>query len=366
MKVLFLILIIVHALIHILAFLKAFDLAELKEFTSPVSKPMGLIWLLTLVLLTLTAILFLINHPNWWIWGIIGAVLSQILIFQFWSEAKFGSIPNLVIILVSIVGYAQSNFEKMVNQEIAFIKKESSIQDKKTITSEMIVDLPYPIKNWLEKSGVVGKPSMGIVQMEQVFEIKLKPEQHEWFKADTEQSISSYPPAFVWKADLNIMRFLSTTGRDKFINGEGEMLFKILSIFPVANDGNNPKINEAALQRFLGEIVWIPTAALEDYITWEAIDNQSAKATITFKGTTGSGVFTFSDNGELEQFSAFRYMGSGPEAKRVEWVVKALETKEFNGVKIPVLCNATWRLDSGDWTWAQFEVKKYNFDPGIR
>lgn len=361
MKVLFLILIFLHALIHILAFLKAFDLAELKDFTSPVSKPMGLIWLLTLVLLILSSILMMINHPNWWIWGSIGAVLSQILIFQFWSEAKFGSIPNLIIILVSIVAYAQTNFEDMVSKEVAFIQKEYGIIDNKTITKEMITDLPYPVKNWLEKSGVVGKPVMRIVEMEQAFEIKLKPEQNDWFYADAEQYISSYPPAFVWKADLKIMRFLSTIGRDKFIDGKGEMLFKILSIFPVAQDGNNPQINEAALQRFLGEIVWIPTAALEDYITWEAVDHRSAKGTMNFNGTTGSGIFTFNDHGELEQFSALRYMGSGPEAKKIEWVVKVLETKVFNGIKIPVRCNATWRLDEGDWTWSQFEVKKYKF-----
>ncbi|WP_373523371.1 DUF6544 family protein, partial [Aquiflexum sp.] len=164
-------------------------------------------------------------------------------------------------------------------------------------------------------------------------------------------------------ADMKIMRFINTLGRDKFIDGEGEMLFKILSIFPVAKDGYNPQINEAALQRFLGEIVWIPTAALEDYITWEALDHQSAKATITFKGTTGSGIFTFKENGEFEKFSALRYMGSGPEAHRIEWVVKALETKEINGIKIPVKCDATWRLESGDWTWAQIEVKKFNFGP---
>jgi hypothetical protein len=361
MKALFLILIILHALIHLLAFLKAFDLAELKEFTSPVSKPMGLIWLLTLVLLILASILFMINHPNWWIWGIIGAVISQILIFQFWQEAKFGSIPNLIIIAISILSYAQSGFDKMINKEIAFIQKESSIADNKIITKEMVEELPYPVKNWLEKSGVVGKPALKIVQMEQAFEIKLRPEQNDWFYADAEQYISSFPPAFVWKADMKIMHFLSTTGRDKFIDGEGEMLFKILSVFPVANDGYNPQINEAALQRFLGEIVWIPSAALEEYINWEAIDQRSSKGTMTYKGTTGSGVFTFNEKGELEQFSALRYMGSGVDAKKTEWVVKVLETKEIKGIKIPVRCDATWRLDNGDWTWSQFQVKKYNF-----
>jgi hypothetical protein len=289
--------------------------------------------------------------------------LSQILIFLFWQEAKFGSIPNVVILLVTIVAFAHSNFETKIQKEVAFILKESQIHNRNIITAEMLVDLPYPVRNWLEKSGIVGKPAIRTTYMEQVFEMKLKPEQKKWFRAEAEQYFSSYPPAFVWKADMQIVPLLGAFGRDKFIEGEGEMLFKILSLFPVANDGYNPQVNESALQRFLGEIIWMPSAALEDYIEWEMIDGNSAKATLSYKGTTGSGVFTFSDSGDLEKFTAMRYMGSGPEAKRMEWFVSALETKEMHGIRIPVRCSATWRLETGDWTWAKFEVKNYSFEP---
>lgn len=362
MRVVFLIIIVLHALIHTMAFVRAFDLAELKDFTNPVSKPLGLVWLSAFLILIVAAILFLTKNPYWWICGSIGAVLSQILIFLFWQEAKFGTLPNVIILLVAIVAFAQFNFEKKIQKEVAFILKESTTKSPKIITAEMLVDLPYPVRNWLEKSGIVGKPAIRTAHMEQVFEMKFKPDQNKWFHADAEQFFSSYPPAFVWTADLKIMPLLGAFGRDKFIRGEGEMLFKILSIIPVANDGYNPQINESALQRFLGEIIWIPSAALENYVKWEIIDDHSAKATLSYMGTTGSGVFTFNDSGELEKFTAMRYMGSGPEAKKLEWVVSALETKEMAGIRIPIRCSATWRLETGDWTWAQFEVKKYSFE----
>jgi hypothetical protein len=363
MRVVFLIVILIHALIHTMAFVKAFELAELKEFTNPVSKPMGLVWLSAFLLLAVAAILFLVKSPNWWIWGLTGVILSQILIFLFWPEAKFGTIPNIIILLVVIVAFAQFTFEKKIQEEIDYIQKESHIQNSKIITEDMLVDLPPPVRNWLEKSGIVGKPAIRKAHMEQVFEMKLKPEQKNWFRADAEQFFSTYPPAFVWTAEMQIMPFLGAFGRDKFIDGKGEMLFKLLSIFPVANDGYNPQVNESALQRFLGEIIWIPSAALEDYVAWEMIDDNSAKATVSYKGTSGSGVFTFNDSGELVKFTAMRFMGSGPEAKRMEWFVSALETKEMNGIRIPVRCSATWRLETGDWTWAQFEVKNYTFEP---
>lgn len=361
MKVLFLILVIIHALIHILAFLKAFDLAELKEFTNPVSKPLGIIWFITFLILTTAAVLYFFNSQYWWVFGLTGAVLSQVLIFQFWSEAKFGTIPNVLIMLVAIVAFSQFYFDKKIQKEVAYVLHESNNPKDKIISKDMLIGLPSPVQNWLENSGIVGKPAMRTVYMEQVFDIKLKPDQKDWYSTKAEQYITSYPPAFVWTANMQMMPLLYAFGRDKFIDGEGEMLFKLLSIIPVAKDGNNPQINEAALQRYLGEIVWIPSAALENNITWEAIDGNSAKATLSYKGTSGSGIFTFNENGEVEKYTAMRYMGSGPEAKRLEWFVTILESQVMDDIKIPNKCTATWRLESGDWNWSKIEITQINY-----
>ena len=362
MRIVFLIFILIHALIHIMAFLKAFELAELKEFTSPVSKPMGLIWFAAFIILSAAAIFHFFNNPYWWVLGLIGAVLSQILIFQFWSEAKYGTIPNVLILLVAIIACFQFYLDKSIQKEISYVLDESVIPKSKIISKDMLVDLPSPVQNWLENCGIMGKPAIGNVQMEQLFEIKLKPDQKIWYSTKAKQYITANPPSFVWTAHMQVMPLLYASGRDKFIDGKGEMLFKLLSIFPVANDGNNPEINEAALQRFLGEIVWIPSAALEKHIKWEAIDNNSAKATLSYQGASGSGIFTFNEKGEVEKYTAMRYMGSGPDAKKFEWYIDIAENKEMNGVIVPNKCSATWVLPSGEWTWTEIEVLKINFN----
>lgn len=47
--------------------------------------------------------------PNyWWYSGIVGVILSQFLILNYWSDAKFGTIANVIILLVSIIGYSDS------------------------------------------------------------------------------------------------------------------------------------------------------------------------------------------------------------------------------------------------------------------
>ena len=45
MKHLFCILILLHGLIHLMGFLKAFQITEMNQLQTPISKPMGILWL---------------------------------------------------------------------------------------------------------------------------------------------------------------------------------------------------------------------------------------------------------------------------------------------------------------------------------
>ena len=49
-------------------------------------------------------------------------------------------------------------------------------------------------------------------------------------------------------------------------------------------DAKGKEIDQGALLRYLGEIVWVPSAALSDYITWEEMDSTTARATMSYEG----------------------------------------------------------------------------------
>lgn len=93
---------IFHGLIHLMGFAKAFKLAEIKELTLPISKPAGLIWLLSALIFVVSAALLWGNQDMWWLVAVAGIVLSQILIFMYWRDAKFGTIANGIILLAVI------------------------------------------------------------------------------------------------------------------------------------------------------------------------------------------------------------------------------------------------------------------------
>ncbi|MCX6578607.1 MAG: hypothetical protein NT166_00305 [Candidatus Aminicenantes bacterium] len=98
-KIIFCIIIIVHGLIHLMGFVKAFKLAPMDQLTQPISKPVGLLWLLTALLFLAAVFLFLRRLEFWWIIAAPAIIISQVLIIFSWRDAKFGTIANLIILL---------------------------------------------------------------------------------------------------------------------------------------------------------------------------------------------------------------------------------------------------------------------------
>ncbi len=91
-----------HGLIHLMGFLKAFNLAEIRELTLRISKTGGLLWLLCAVLFSAAAMLLAFGRGQWPVIAVPALALSQIMVVLSWKDAKFGTIAN-VLILVGII-----------------------------------------------------------------------------------------------------------------------------------------------------------------------------------------------------------------------------------------------------------------------
>ncbi len=361
MKIALTILIGIHGIIHLFGFLKAFSISEFSAISQPISKTFGIVWLLSFVLFVITIILLIVQSNYWWIIGIVGVVLSQFLVINYWSDAKFGTILNLIILITIISAYSTSSFKKKIGDETAKILENSSTISKNIVSEQMISELPIIVQKWLMNSGTVGKDAVYNVYLEQDLQMLMKPEQKEWSNAKAKQYFTTDPPAFIWSVNLKMNTLVDLVGRDKFENGHGEMTIKMFSLFSIVNAKNDKKVNQATLQRYLAEIVWFPSASLSPYITWERIDELSVKGTMEFNQTKGSGVFHFDQNGNFKKFVAMRYKDVN-DTEPTEWTITATKTEKRNGIKIPVESKVNWKLDDGNWTWLKLKITeiKYN------
>ena len=243
----------------------------------------------------------------------------------------------------------------MVKKESTQILKETNYFSSEVISEKKLNHLPKIIQKWLRNSGVIGSPKIATVCLKQKGEIRTKPN-GKWMSFKATQYFNVNTPSFVWTTNIYVMPIINMVGRDKFINGEGEMLIKLGAVIPLVNEGKNYIINSGTMIRFLSEICWFPSAALNDYIIWKTIDNSSAKATFTFENETVSGIFPFTKEGNLISFEAERYYGGKENSKLETWLIEPLSFKKFNNIIIPKNSKVTWKLKNGDFHWLNIEV----------
>ena len=181
-----------------------------------------------------------------------------------------------------------------------------------------------------------------------------------WLPMEAEQYITTDLPGFIWNGNIG-GSFMTINGRDKYVNGKGNMLIKIMSTIPISNSSGE-EIDQGAMMRFLAEIVWSPSAALNDYIQWTYINDTTANATMSNGNRTVSGIFYFDYEGDILGFEGKRYGNFDGHFSLETWFVRILEHKEFNGIRIGNKCEVTWKLKQGDFTWLQLEVTDISYN----
>lgn len=353
----------IHGLLHFIGFNKAVELADMRQLSIPISGFSGILWLATALLFILAAILFFLKKEYWWALAGTAILFSQFVIINSWKEAHWGTIVNLLLVIPVIIGYSNWRFQKNYQQEAENILARAGGMDKTIVTKEMLLGFPLPVQQWLENANVIGKPMIDTVHLTQKGEMRTKLSS-KWISFEAEQYYSIAPPAFIWKTTIKPSSWSFMNGRDKYENGKGNMLIKLLGILPVANS-KGMEADQGSMLRYLSEIIWFPTAAISPYIKWEAIDAGAAKATMTCGGISASGIFHFTPNGDPSYFEAMRYYDRGKQKATLEkWVPVNVPgaMKQVNGIRIPYKGEVTWELNDGYFTWLKLEVQKVQYN----
>ncbi len=363
MKHLITILIIIHGAIHLLGFLKAYGFIKASPMTQNIGTTAGSFWLISFLLFLLSVFLFY-SRQSYWPFVLIAAILiSQILIILSWTDARFGTILNIIFLIVAISEIGNFYFDKMVKKEVAYIYSEPSTSLSQDLSITSLEKLPTIVQKWLHNSGTIKAGPIKKVYLKQKGKLKTSPS-GKWMPFTAEQWFNSSPPSFIWKSDVSMWGPLYFLGRDKLIEGKGSMLIKLNGIVPVVDSKNDLKTDEATLQRYMAEICWFPSAAMESYIHWESVDELTAKASMTLDDKTVSGLFTFSPEGDLISFETKRYMGQGNNTSLEIWQIHNTSFKTFNGIRIPNKSQVSWKLAKSDFQWLQLEISEiyYNDD----
>ncbi len=160
MRYLLTVLIIVHGLIHLMGFAKAFGFAEMPQITKEINKFQGVFWLLVAIGLVITAIGFFLKKDGWWSVGVIMVFMSQVLIITNWESSKYGTIANVIILALSLTALASARFTNSYHQDLRELLLLSKTPKTEILTEADLTGLPIPVQKYIRLTGSIGKPKI--------------------------------------------------------------------------------------------------------------------------------------------------------------------------------------------------------------
>lgn len=363
MRIFFLILIVIHGLIHLMGFIKAFNLAAINELHQEISKPAGILWLTAAVIFIITALLFFLENESWWIFGTAAVVISQIIVIYFWSDAKYGTIANLIILLPLVISLADSLPSSYKNLFKTEAEKGLQRFSAQSILSEAdITSLPIPVQKYLKYTGCIGKEKVQNFRAVCKGGIKPKPDSDFLDFTSVQYNFFDEPERIYYIKSK--MFGLPFDGFHLYSGPNATMQIKIASLFQIV-DAKGPEMNKGETVTMFNDMCFFAPASLIDKnIEWETIDSLTVKAKFTNQGNTISAILYFNEKGELINFSSRdRYESAdGKTYNNYEWTTPIKNYKDFNGIKIASYGEAIWHKPEGKFCYGKFDIIELEYN----
>lgn len=341
-----------HGLIHVMGFLKAFQFAVIQHLHTPISRVNGAFWLLAAVLFVSAGIALILKSPFWFVLAFVGVLVSQVLIFTAWGDARFGTIANLLILLGAIAGYGMWSFELQFKNDLhaAF---EKSDDGEESVLDRSLDDLPTLVADYIRFANPKGIQRVENMAVE--FEGAMREKGKDWFEFRAQQVSFFDDPTRLFFMDAKMFG-VTVLGYHRYMDGEASMDIRILGLIPVAQISGDIMREAETVTVFNDMCLMAPAALTDERIAWQAIDSHRVGATFTNDGTTVSAELVFNESGQLENFISDDRTAVA-DMKKYRFSTPVSAYGEFGQIRALKQGKAVWHYPDGDFAYGKFRLK---------
>ena len=209
-----------------------------------------------------------------------------------------------------------------------------------------IEGLPEPVQRFFRTVIKDGQAIVAAVKLSQQGLFNMSETENKWSPFTATQFVITQRLGFDWDARIQMAPGVNAFVHDTYLLGEGSLHASLLGLFTVAKIPSTPEANQGELLRFFAEAPWYPTALLPSQgVRWEAINDTSARATLTDGATTVSVVFLFNAEGTIDTFrTEARYRDK---LTAMPWGGRFGEYSVRNGMLIPLEGEVGWEYPEG-------------------
>jgi hypothetical protein len=240
------------------------------------------------------------------------------------------------------------------------------INGQRTIEPEIydpkeLEGLPAPVQRFFRTVFKDGQAIVAAVKLSQQGQFNLNETESKWSPFTATQRVTTHRLGFDWDARIQMAPGVNAFVHDTYLLGEGSLHASLLGLFTVAKMQGAPEHNQGELLRFLAEATWYPTALLPSQgVRWEAIDDTSARATLTDGVTTVSLVFQFNAEGAIATIRAeARYRDK---LTAMPWSGRFWDYAVRDGMLIPLSGEVGWEYPEGTRLYFKGKVTEIHYE----
>ena len=270
-------------------------------------------------------------------------------------------IMGIIVIVIFVVVWfliPYSPLKSKFHSDVEELKSSCQSDIDRKHRKEDFEKLPIPLQKYIEKSGYVGTPWMNYLHMEYKNVDFMQGKNGPKLKIDYDQYNKVSEPDRMALIDSNMFG-IPFQGYDYYQAGRGGM--KCFPLFHQTGDD----MDRACLVTYMAESLFVPTSLLQDYFTFEKLNDYQVKATISYGEQTASGIFTFNEKYEYISFTtndrAIAHTDGTMEY--VPWTAKCSDYYVTeNGIHYPACFCAVWNYPEGDFVYFDGKISAIAYE----
>lgn len=360
-RIFFVVILSLHGLIHSLGVAKAFGFAQLPQLTQAISRPWGYVWLVAGGLMLATATMAALEARGWWWVGAVALLFSQTVIVVSWNDAKFGTIANLMVLMV--VGWAIARHGPWGLRSVyerALGAREPNHNPVLLTEADLLV-LPEPVRAYIRKAGVVGQPRVHRLRAKWTGRIRSGPAAA-WMSFTADQLNTFDPPRRFFLMDATMKGF-PVDVLHAFDERGATMRVRLLSMKTMV-DASGPELTRAETVTLFNDLCFLaPGELVRASIRWEPLDTNTVRAHYTQQGNTITARLTFNDAAELTDFSSDdRNPDPRGLAPPTRWTTPARDYGQVGPARVLRHAETHWHPRSGEWSYGEFALQTLTYN----
>ena len=358
-----------HGLIHFLGVAKGFGWAEVPALTAPVGVRGGVLWLLAATLVLATAVFIAVRAPTWW-WmvAVCAAAVSQVAIATSWSDAKAGTVVNVILVLAAGFGFVSlgpTSFHAQWRDQAA--RALADVDPAPAVVTEAdLAGLPEPLAAYVRRSGAVGKPR--VVSFYADVHGRIRSGSDNAWMPFTGKQLNTYGPRpqrmFIMDASRS---GLPVTVLHLFGDSTATMRVRLLSLVPVV-DAAGPEMDRGETVTVFNDLVVLAPGAIPDApVQWRAVDARHVRGDFTDGDQTVSAELTFNAEHDLVDFVSEDRLRASTDGKTFtpqRWSTPLSEHREADGRRVMAVGEGRWHAPppEGQFAYIEFHLDAVTYN----